>query len=315
MTDPTPLNPADEALSALLDGEAAPGTEALVANDPSLAYRLARLRDASRRVGDAPTPLEPNVVDSLVIQALGVAEPTLTDGRADGDDPSERPNPLGPVAPDNPVVTPLRPRRALVSTPRWLVAAIIVALVGTGLALVWTGRGNETAREVATSAENTANSGDGRSGTPGSSTTASNEREAGQEMPYTASDANESTEVSPGVASSDSDPASSIANLGSFPDTASLRAALSATAEGAPATDGGSGDGFTPTSDSIERCAGQLQALLGRDYSLDGEPVLRGIATVDGVQLLVYDLSVVDSDGLIAAVPIDTCNPELIIQL
>ncbi len=305
MTDPTSDPTPDEELSALLDGEAAPGIAARVANDPSLAHRLGRLREASRLLGEPPAPLSASTVDDLVAQALGAAD--STDHQADLSEPT---HPASANGSEGALVAPLAPRRGPSSTPRWLVAAVIAVLVGTGLTLVWTGRDGNTDAQLAggTPTRSSETAGPAEDAFDGTGSGRSSDEVA----PGDATAAVGATEAAPD-AGSDPDSASEVTDYGTFPDVEALRPAVTANREVGSVPAAGTTTSTT-TEAEVERCADQLQALLGRDYDLDGPALLTGTASVDGTDLLVFELAVVDANGLVAAVAIDTCNPELIVE-
>lgn len=321
MTDPLPPSVSDEDLSALLDGEAAPGVEARVAADPSAAHRLARLRDAAAVLAEDPPPLPEPAVDALIAAALGAAGPADA-GPDDADDAPEDADPVRPLVPPT-------PRRSPRGGARWLVAAAILVLLGTGLALVWSGRSDRTSaleaatEQVATDADRSTTPTDGGAGDAStadqsvagdSSASESAAPQAGLDDTDGADGA--PTTVGPDVAAGSATTA--LVDLGPFADPEALRTAIAAGLP--PDAPVATGDPTPiPATASIDRCADQLDEVLGRDYEL-GDPAATAVAlaTIDGTEVIVYELPIVGGEStgatLVAAVDAVTCDPAFILQ-
>ncbi|QXC59833.1 hypothetical protein KSP35_15810 [Aquihabitans sp. G128] len=306
MTDPlAPLT--DEDLSAVLDGEAPADVIARAEADPAARARLAELRTASAAVRAASVPaLSPTVIDDLVGRALAAADEVPA---APGDQP-------GDGEPDA-VVAPLRPptRSGSRGVPRWLVAAAIVVLVGLGLVLVWSGR-DDTGSSGDTAAKITADqSAEGAStGTDAnSSADAPTDGAAPEATVGDAPHGSPTTTTAPGSQSAASD----LADLGTFATTAELRADLkTAFPTSAPAfeADADSGDqaARSVTNASVDRC----DDLARQIFEISSGPVRRGVATVDGEVLYVYEYpytsdSAPSATRLVVAAGQDSCNVAL----
>lgn len=119
MTD-EPDDPMDSLLSADLDGETTPAEHDRIEADAELRARRDELRLASDLVAEEPPPLNSVAVDEAVNRALGASAPVVE-------------SPLAQIAARR---QHRRPPRAV----QWLVAAAIVLLAGTGLALIVTDR-------------------------------------------------------------------------------------------------------------------------------------------------------------------------------
>ena len=302
MTEPlAPLS--DEDLSAALDGMAGPDVEARLQADPSAQERFDALRAASQAVGHAPADPVPGTFDALIARAIevGTAPAVAETG----------PAPTAPTSPDG-VVTPLAPRRR--TSPglqRWLVAAVIVALVAIGLGLVYSGTHDGTTQDVATGAQADRNAARGEDGaTPSASE--DDGTDAGSSEDSNVDEApSHGADEPPLGAIPDADPnaqeLADLAQLGTFDDVSSLRTILRA---GFP-TDASMVEGERPTNASVDRCRDFAQTVLG-DYSLDADPDEVGYATVDGDPYLVYEFPVsdpsVDASKLITAAEPRSCD-------
>ncbi len=300
MTEPlAPLS--DEDLSAALDGMAGPDVEARLQADPSAQERLDALRSASQAVGRAAAAPVRGTFDALIARAIEV-------GTAPADTP---PSPAAPTSPDG-VVTPLAPRRR--TSPglqRWLVAAVIVALVAVGLGLVYSGTHDGNTQTTATGAQadrNTARGEDDATSSASEGTDAAGESSGdggSDEVP-----SHDSAEPPLG-AIPDADPTAQqpadLAQLGSFDDVSALRTILRA---GFPA-DASNVEGERPTNASVDRCSAFAQTVHG-DYSLAPDPDEVGYATIDGDPYLVYEFPVTDPSAeaskLITAAEPQSCD-------
>ena len=302
MTEPlAPLS--DEDLSAALDGMAGPDVEARLRTDPSARERFDALRAASQAIGQTPAPPMPGTFDALVARAIDIGT-----APADAD-----PSPSAPTSPDG-VVTPLAPRRR--TSPglqRWLVAAVIVALVAIGLGLVYSGTHDGNTQTTATGAQadrNTARSEDDASpSTDEGIDTAAESGGADQADQLPSHDAAlPPPAVDPDEADDpDAQQPADLDQLGSFDDKSALRTVLRA---GFP-TDAALVEGDRPTNASVDRCSNFAQTILG-DYSLGSEPDEVGYATIAGSQYLVYEFPVTDPSGdttkLITAAEPNSCD-------
>ncbi|MCB0970372.1 MAG: hypothetical protein KDA97_02475 [Acidimicrobiales bacterium] len=279
MTDPnTPLT--DEDLSAAIDGEADAELLARIEADPVARARRDELAAAAAHVAElVPPALDDAVVDDLVAAAL--------------DEP----------------VAPARPSRSTGTAP-WLVAAVVVALAGIGLALVLAGRG--AGDDVASQRFDTVGSaiGDdaGAGGTALDEEAAEPATASGAESADAAHGAAPTTTTSPSLNTTSG--GEEVLDLGTFASGAELREAL---AEVFPGAAFSADDGATrsrASDDAVARCAEQLRVTL----ELADGPQRVGIAVVDGQDVLVYEFATVATDDgspttLVAAVGIDACDP------
>jgi hypothetical protein len=293
-TEPPPLDDLD--LSAVLDGEATDEVRARLADDVEAQARLEALRAARDSLAAAQVePLTDDVVDDLVTIAL--------------DRGAEAPvDPGDPI--DDAVVAPLaaRHRRQI---PPWLVAAVVVVLVGLGLTLVWTGRddGAEMTFETvgsSISADDRTLDDAAREGAPGASSSAGLDGGATDQSDQAEAAAPSSTVDGTVV---DRLP---LVELGAFTDADALRVALrdgfptTPVADEGPATD----DALT----AAARCLGKVDDLFGTT----GDPVAVGVAVVDGSDVAVLELPFRTDDGratsLVLAVDQRSCIPLLSFQ-
>lgn len=261
MTDPRhPLT--DEDLSAVLDGEAPDGVLGRVQADAGARARLEQLSGARQAVAGASVdPLDPAVVDDLVGRAVRAADELPGHGSGTAD-----------------VVAPLRPsRRTPRGLPPSLVAAVVVVLAGLGLVLVWSGRDRPTARDQAgVSSPVSASADEGRAaGGAGSSAPGA------EKAPGTAADTAATT-----GASSSADVAG-LVPLGAFDTPDQLRTRIkdglapeARTADRDPA----SAAAYQASAAAVDRCDAQVRAV----FEIEGAADQRGVATIDGDQILVY---------------------------
>jgi hypothetical protein len=274
-TEPTPLT--DDDLSADLDGEASPEVRARIAADPAAQARRAELAAAAARLeGAAVAPLPHHQVDALIASALD--------------------EPLAPGAVAG------RHRR---SVPQWAVAAVLVLLVGAGLALIWSGRTDDakemSAGDAATTAEQAGDAGADEA-VPDDLVLPDHGGGAGMES--SASTSGEATSTtSPPTASA----LGPLTFLGTFGSGDELRSALATSFSPAPDADGTVV--AAPSDAATERCQDQLEITL----ELEGGPTARGYAVVDGETVLVYEYDRASfADGsptqLVAAVGVDACQ-------
>lgn len=246
----------DEDLSTVIDGEADEALLRRVHDDPEAVGRLASMRAAVDLLRTPPPAPDAATVDALVARALREAdEPAPSDHGSSAD------------------VTPL-PRRSAPGTaaPRWLVAAVVVALAAIGLGLVWSGT---------RSTDRVSTAGDSLDGSA-------------------AQDASLLRGLGP------------LLDLGTHDSIDDLRSALSNGVRAAAVsttTDAGD-DADTPSPASVSRCAVQILELL-RAEPLAQPPTANGIATVDGSPMLVYefDLTSGDHDAMISIAAPTDCSP------
>ena len=258
---PTPLT--DHDLSAYLDGEADEGLAARIETDATAQARLAQLRAASTALTDEPvTPLAPGVVDDLIATALAAADASPANGSTDAE--------VHPLAPPQPA------RRGV---PSWLVAAVVVVLMGVGLALVWSGTHSKTSStsDLATSAT-TEKSAESKAAADSDAATGG-DASASAATPDASGSAHSgsATTIAPS-ASVTADTA--VIQLGSFPTAAALRTAL---ARAFPTEPNAAKPSVTTA--ALNRCSGLLQQVL----PVAGGPVHVGVATVAGKTVAVYE--------------------------
>lgn len=297
MTEPLPPL-SDEDLSAVLDGEAGADVTERAQADPVAQARIDAFRTTRDSLRGAPVPaLDRSVVDELVARALDQAGTTantgtfVTDGGGPGKDPMEEARPGDNRSSDD-VVVPLAPSRGRSrGTPRWLVAAAVVALVAIGLGLIWSGRdggGTETA-EVNTSAGQF--DADDASGAGGSQDEATVESDVAAEegdsevgaQPPTAPNP-ETPTTTPDVTTGSGDPVRAVTDLGSFASLEDLRTSL---ATSFPTDRLPLGPGVGPSVAVIDRC----QLLMMEVFDLPSEANRFGQATIEGEDLLVFEFA------------------------
>lgn len=275
-TDPTPLT--DEDLSADLDSEATPEVRARIAADPAAQARRAELAAAAARLATPVAPLADDEVDALIAGALE--------------------QPLAPPAPSS---------RRRGGVPQWAVAAVLVLLVGAGLALIWSGRTDDAEERSA---------GDAATSEQAGEAAADEALPEDLVLPDHGSGAMDGTESSTasgaGAATTTTSPPAAAALgpltfVGSFGTGDELRAALATSFDPAPGADGSEVE--VPADAAVERCQDQLEITLG----LEGAPTNRGYAVVGDEVVLVYEYDRASfADGsptqLIAAVGVDACQ-------
>ncbi len=207
-TDPPPdedLDADDEAVLAVLDDTATADQRRRVARDPVLRSRLAAQRAAAEAVAAPVAPLSDTTSHRLRIAALAALDAPVDEGDAAAP---------GEDADDSPVVVPLPPRRpARKLPPLPAVAAVVLLLIGVGLALILSDRsGGDLTAERSTAdaaAEEQA-------------------RDLGEDaatggLPASEPDATHSDDGAEAAPNAD---ASSAAELPRYPDEAALREAL-----------------------------------------------------------------------------------------
>lgn len=251
----------DEDLSAIIDGEADDALRRRVESDPSAVERLRSLQAASELLRTPPPPLEPATVDRLVARALEEASGA---GSAE--------------------VTPL-PRRASAApaAPRWLVAAVVVALAAIGLGLVWSGTRSTDRSPVAT----------GDHAAP----------EASDQSP---SAHDTSLLRAPGP----------LVDLGAHDSIGDLRSALTDGVRAAAVSATPDDDVEVPSPESVSRCAGQIFELFP-DEPLARPPAASGVATVDGSTMLVHEFDLTDGEhrALVSVTAPADCSPRSMFYL
>lgn len=290
----------DVQLSAALDGHVEPEVAARLDQDPAARIRLDQLRTARDLVATAAVPpLADAEIDRLLATALEAADPAAGDGR----------NAAPGSAPPAAMVAPSRGRRPD-PVPPWLVAAVVVVLVGIGLALVYTGRddGADVAFEtvgqsISGAADDRAGGDDGSAAleAPDAAASGAAESDPAEDTP--------STTLSGGEASTATAP--ELVPLGSFADADALREHLR---DGFPAADAGSAPATETDVDAAFRCLGKIDGMFGTA----SEPVHVGLATVAGEATVVYELPYRTDEGrdttLVVAVGELTCIPSLSFQ-
>ena len=311
-TSPPPLD--DLQLSDALDGDAGPDVAARLAADPAARARLDQLRAARDLVAAGEVaPLPGATVDRLVaaaLDSLDATDATDTDpvatGHGHGDDGGYGDG-KGEGDGTHPIVAP-GPSRRTGSVPPWLVAAVVLLLLGIGLTLVYTGRDDGTDVAFDTVGSSIA---DGSAATDaGRSTdeeTAALESGDAPDVAGTAVDAPSTT----GAPQAGTTSAPVLVPLGSFPDPDALRVHLrdgfpEATPDAAPATE--------TDVDAAFRCLGKIDGM----FNTGSEPVHVGLATVADEPTVVYELPYRTDDGrdttLVVAVGELTCIPSLSFQ-
>lgn len=251
-TEPPPLT--DEDLSAVLDGEADPDVAARAQVEPAARARLDELHTVRRALQRAPLPaLDHITIDGLIDRALEETE--------------------------QPVVAPPITRRGYATTPRWLVAAAVIALVAVGLGLVWSGR--DRGNDVTTTASGQLSTGDKSAAGSGADGNTQGQRSpersssspGGSQADATAADSTARSELSP---------QSSVIDLGEYGTLSDLRAALKTSFP----TDSPSSNGVEPPSQAtVERCA----ALMTQVFQLPNPATHVGRARVEARDVLVYE--------------------------
>lgn len=275
---PTPLT--DEELSAAIDGEASDDVLARLAADPAAEARRDQLLAARDLLADSTTPtLAAAQVDALVGHAL--------DGTSA-------------------VPAPARGRRG---PAPWLVAAALAVLVALGLTLVWVGRGSSD--EVATSANDSAESSGGASASDEDAFDAISGHAAPEVADGSGSEAAPTTGSATGLQVD-----GSLVDLGSFDRPEDLRSALATSFPPFAGPDDGATERSAPRTAAVDRCAEQLQVALDLD---EEQRVQAGFATVDGREVLVYEWTTESfQDGtattLVTAVGADACDQVVIFE-
>lgn len=252
-SEPPPLT--DEELSAVLDGEADPDIAARAQVEPAARARLDELRAVRLALGRAPLPaLHRTTIDGLIARALDES--------------------------DQPVVAPPVSRSGHTATPRWLVAAAIVALVAVGLGLVWSGRdrGNDVSTTASGQLSNRDKSGAGGGADGKAQGQSSPERSSGSprggQTDAAAADGTPRSELSP--------QSTAVIELGEYRTLSDLRAALKTSFP----TDSPSANGLeAPSQATVERCA----ALMTQVFQLPNPAGHIGRARVAGRDVLVYE--------------------------
>jgi hypothetical protein len=302
-TTPPPFD--DLQLSAALDDDVDAGVAARIEQDPEAQVRLDQLRTARDLVAAATVdPLPRATVDHLLTTALGAAD-TDTDTDEAGS---------APTAPD--VVAPSTGRRPG-PVPAWLVAAVVLVLMGVGLSLVYAGRDDDTevaVSEVGQSGAEAADGGagartDGETGAPDAGSTAAAEAEAPE--PDGAATEGAGTDDAPTATTLSPTGVPVLVPLGSFTDADALRVHLR---DGFPAPAAGSEPATETDLDAAFRCLGKIDGMFGTG----SEPVQVGLATVADEPTVVYELPYRTDDGrdttLVVAVGELTCIPSLSFQ-
>ena len=268
-TDATPFS--DDDLSAALDGEASPEVLAGIEASPEARARQAELGAAAARMAGATVPpLDDDVVDALIAAAL--------------DEPAAPSVPAG---------------RRRTGPPVWAVAAGLVLLVATGLALVWSGRQED---QVAFKTVGDSIAADRDAGGATAESSAADEASPGEmvlpDHGGTASGAGDGTNASTTTTPEASTALAPLVFLG----------ALASSFAPSPLAAGTQPEA-APADAAVDRCQQQLEVTL----ELEGGPTARGYALVDGQEVLVYEFDRASfADGsptqLIAAVGVDACQ-------
>lgn len=296
-TEPPPLDDLD--LSAVLDGEASDDVRARLAGDAAAQARLEALRAARDTLAAATVePLADDVVDDLVTNALGRG----AEAPVDRSDPS-----------DETVVAPFASRRRR-QVPPWLVAAVVVVLVGLGLTLVWTGR--DDGAEVTFETVGSSISADDRT-----LDDAARDREPGATS-GAGLDGGATDQSDPADQAEAAAPSSTIAGtgvdrlplveLGRFTDAEALRVALRDGFPTAPVAENGPSTNDALT--AAARCLGKVDDLFGTT----DDPVAVGVAVIDDSDVAVLELPFSTDEGratsLVLAVDQRSCIPLLSFQ-
>lgn len=301
-TDRPPLDDLD--LSAILDGEASADVRDRLAQDPAAQARLDQLRSAQAALMAATVAALPTTeVDELVAAALHAAggqAPVVAEPEPE------------PVTTDDPLVTPLVSRRRK-PVPPWLVAAVVVVLVGLGITLVWDGRDdaddNFAFETVGQSIRTEERSGEGTAG----------DNAPASEMAEDDISASSPTEA--GAATPDGDAAATttaptadrpgLVELGTFEDADALRVTLRDSFPTATAD-------TTTFDDTLAAAADRCLAKVDGLFQTFGPPTATGTAVVAGEDVLVYELPYRTDDGrdtsLVMAVGEQSCIPVLTFQ-
>ena len=317
MTDPALPPLSDEDLSAALDGEASADVVARIAADPEAQARSATLAAAAEAIGTSPPSLDATAVDALVAGALD-AIPAASGLTADDAPANDGPSDDGPAGDGDGVVTPLPSHRGRRIVHTWLVAAVVLAFLGVGVGLIWSGGGSRSertqtvasgassgSRGSSASADKSARTRDEQTSRSWSSTTTDALSPRGQ----TASDSQQAAPASGGELSV---LPSTAQDLGQFPTAASLRKALAVSFSSSRTKASYGGATRAPSAAAVERCGAQVQVTL----ALKGGPLHRGFATVDGKQVLVYEFRATSvktgkPTRLVAAVGRKSCDSVL----
>ena len=305
-TDHPPFDDLD--LSNLLDEEVPDHIAARLEADPAAQARLDQLRAVRDLVaGTEVPPLSGDQVDDLIAAALAAGDhtgPAAVDDRALAD------------------VVPVPRSRRTGGVPPWVVAAVVVVLVGLGLSLVWMGRDggdagdNMAFEEIGASiaVEDSAADGDGAGGADNRLYESDAAASAGAaELAPEATDAEDgaATTTAPSGAP---DGAPTLVNLGEFPDADALREHLREgfpeVGENGPLPETGVDDDLT----AAFRCLGKVDGL----FEPTGEPTDVGLAIVAGDPAVVYDLPYRTDEGrdttIVIAVDEVSCIPVLSFQ-
>jgi hypothetical protein len=305
-TTPPPFD--DLQLSAALDDDVDAEVAARIEQDPEARVRLDQLRTARDLVAAATVdPLPRATVEHLLTTALGAADADTDTGEA------------GP-APTAPAVVAPSPGRRPGSAPAWLVAAVVLVLMGVGLTLVYAGRDDDTevaVSEVGQSVDESADGGagartDAETGAPdGPDTGSAAAAEAEAPEPDGAATEGAGTDDAPTATTLSPTGAPVLVPLGSFTDADALRVHLR---DGFPTPAAGSEPATETDLDAAFRCLGKIDGMFGTG----SEPVHVGLATVAEEPTVVYELPYRTDDGrdttLVVAVGELTCIPSLSFQ-
>ncbi|MCB0986185.1 MAG: hypothetical protein H6519_02165 [Microthrixaceae bacterium] len=295
--NPIPPSLDDEALSEILDGTATDELRGRVDADPSALRRLDALRSARDLTATPVTPLDPIDMASLVQLALASDE---------GEDglPLQHGEGLS-----SPRVVPIKGGTGA-GVPGWLVAAVVVVLVGIGLSLVYSGRDDGADFATVGSQLTAEGSGDAATGLQSSARDSAAEPAPEAETSAGAGVAAESpalTTTAPGPAEG---AAPTLVELGEFDDADALRIHLK---DAFP--EAGSDQAASEVDlDSAFRCLGKVDGM----FNTGSDPLHVGLATIAGERSVVYELPYRADDGrdttLVVAVGERTCIPTLSFQ-
>jgi hypothetical protein len=282
---PSPLD--DDLLSSVLDGDADAATVARIAADPSASSRLSQLHDAQGMLAASSVPpLGDDVITAMIDSAVQTT--------SEHDDQE----------PDRDGVVPI-PSSRTGPVPGWLVAAVVLILMGIGLTLVYTGRDQaEVAFNAVGSSIGTSDDGSGDLADRGEASAVAPDAAAPAESEAAGAEA--TTTASAGSETSDDVPV--LVPLGDFTDSDALRVHLR---DGFPQPDESTPPSSEADLDAAFRCLGKVDAM----FNTDGDPVNVGLATVAGDRTVVYELPYETDDGtattLVLAVGELSCIPVL----
>lgn len=271
MTDGTTLpeprepgvEPGDDLVNAVLDGEATAAEAARVAADPRLAGRLEALRAVAHAVA-APVPVDPTVADRHVARAREAwGAPAGPDREAGTSDTMS-----GSTSDGGATVVDLAARRRRQTRLLGAAAAVLAVALLVPLVLTVASRSGDTSDETATRATPSTVADAGMASTE----EAGAEGAADGAVTGAESGVVPSTATIPAPSSPTATPADGVylGDLGEVPDTAVLRARVDAALATTTSDDGTSDEGATVTEPPTTTLAGSDPMLA------PGEPVTTG---------------------------------------